>query len=182
VVTIGEESVGKTSITTRLVSDSFNPYEPGTIGANFHQYTDVICGKPVEIQIWDTAGQEKFKSICPLYFRNAVAAVCVFSLNNKPSFLQLKQWIEDFLEITGGKPLIYIAANKCDMETEYQLDLSEARDWAEAQRYPLYVTSAKTGDGIRDLFHDLAQSLTEGREFAGDPRMKVDGESYSPCC
>jgi small GTP-binding protein len=161
VVTIGEESVGKTSITCRLVSDAFNPFESGTVGANFQQYTEIVSGNKLEIQIWDTAGQEKFKSLCPIYFRNAAAAVCVFSLTSRASFANLCTWIQNFVQIAGNKALIFIAANKSDLKADFEVELAEARDWAQTQHYPLYVTSAKTGEGIRQMFRDLARDLCE---------------------
>ena len=159
VVTIGEESVGKTSITNRLISDSFNPYESGTIGANYHQYTEVIKGHNVDVQIWDTAGQERFKSLSPLYFRGADAAVATFSVTSKGSFARLNSWIESFTEIAGTKTIIYIAANKVDLEDEIEINQDEANEWAQNYHFKIYFTSAKTGIGIKELFHDLASDL-----------------------
>ena len=159
VVTIGEESVGKTSITNRLVGDNFNPYEPGTIGANYQQYTEIVNEAKVDVQIWDTAGQEKFKSLGPIYFRNAAAAVVVFSLTSKTSFDKIDYWIESFRNVAGPDAIIYIVANKTDLTSDFQVDLEEAKDWASANNYKIYATSAKTGEGIHELFSQLAEEL-----------------------
>lgn len=159
VVTIGEESVGKTSITQCLISKKFNPYEPGTIGANYQQYTETVDDKPVEIQIWDTAGQEKFRSLAPIYFRNASAAVCVFSLTSESSFTDMQLWINSFTEIADSSALIYIAANKCDLTDEFQVTFEDAREWAQKEGRKIFKTSAKTGAGVSELFKELAAEL-----------------------
>ncbi|OHT01720.1 small GTP-binding protein [Tritrichomonas foetus] len=175
VVTIGEESVGKTSITNRLVGDNFNPYEPGTIGANYQQYKEEIDGNKVEIQIWDTAGQEKFKSLSPIYFRNAAAAVVVFSLTSKSSFSRLRDWIDSFTEIAGTNTIIFLAGNKTDLDSEFEVNIDEAKDWAQSHSYKMYLTSAKTGDGIHELFSDLAKELLR-EKLAKNPQVKQESK------
>lgn len=159
VVTIGEEAVGKTSITSRLIDDKFNPYEPGTVGASYQQYSETIDSHRVEIQIWDTAGQEKFKSLSPIYFRNAAAAVCVFSLTSRTSFANIKSWIDSFHDVAGTQALVYIAANKCDLEDEFEVTMDEVREWAEQHHLKVFQTSAKTGAGILPMFRALAEEL-----------------------
>ena len=159
VVTIGEASVGKTSITNRLIEEKFNLYEPSTIGANYQPFITAVDGKKVEIQIWDTAGQEKFKSLTPIYYRNAAAGVAVFSLTKQSSFEQLNDLIKSFYETAGHNALLYIAANKSDMIEEISVDFEEAKRWAELNRYKIYKTSAQNGEGIKELFSDLANEL-----------------------
>lgn len=161
IVTIGEESVGKTSITNRLVEGTFNPYEPGTIGANYQQYSRVINNEKLDIQIWDTAGQEKFKSLSPIYFRNAAAAVVVFALTSKTSFQNLNTWIGSFTDAAGNDALIYIAANKSDLVDDFEVTYEEAQEWADAHKYKIFYTSAKNGEGIEPLFDELTLQLYE---------------------
>lgn len=159
VVTIGEESVGKTSITSRLIDDEFDPYEQGTVGANYQQYSEIVDGQKIVIQIWDTAGQEKFKSLGPIYFRNAAAAVCVFSLTSKSSFDNMRSWIDQFQEVAGNSAIIYIAANKTDLKDDFEVTMEEAEEWANSQGMRIFATSAKTGDGVKEMFKELAHEL-----------------------
>ncbi|OHT00055.1 small GTP-binding protein [Tritrichomonas foetus] len=180
VVTIGEESVGKTSITKCFIDNAFNPFEPGTIGANYQQYSHTVNGETIDVQIWDTAGQEKFKSLAPIYFRNAAAAVVVFSLTSKSSFNKLQDWINSFTEIVGSSALIVLAANKSDLLGEIEVEMSEAKEWAESRNYPLYVTSAKTGEGVRDLFIDLAEKLLDVKE--SHVNLISQAKKSSGCC
>lgn len=110
VVTIGETSVGKTSIITQLVKKSFNPNEKSTVGAMFVVYNQKLDTSTlkdelnnvnnnggevvVEMQIWDTAGQERFRSLGPIYYRGAEAAVVVFDFTSLNSFERLQSWID----------------------------------------------------------------------------------------
>jgi small GTP-binding protein len=183
VVTVGEESVGKTSITSRLIDDTFNQYEPGTVGANYQQYSEEIEGTKMDVQIWDTAGQEKFKSLSPLYFRNAAAAVCVFSLTSKASFVNLKGCIDDFVKVAGTSASVFIAANKCDLVDEFEVAMDEAVEWAQANRYPIFKTSAKTGEGIKEMFKELLAELYRTR-VKGRMNLSLKGNKNqkSGCC
>jgi len=161
VVTIGDASVGKTSITNRLIEDNFNPFEPSTIGANYQPYITFVNSKKVEIQIWDTAGQEKFKSLTPIYFRNAVAAIAVFSLCKKDSFEKIGEWITSFREIAGYTSIVYIAANKVDLVDEVIIDNETSDSFARSLNCKIFKTSAKTGEGIKEMFISLAEDLVK---------------------
>ena len=185
IVTIGDESVGKTSLTSRLVDKTFNQFEPSTVGANYQTYTTKIgdSGEYFEMQIWDTAGQEKFKSLSPIYFRNASAAVVVFSLVNRNSFDKLNDWIASFIEVAGTEAIIYIAANKADLEDEKQVSSEEAREWAEGLGYKYFETSAKTGTNVETMFNSLASDLKNKQTILNQkPKNSLKKQESSGCC
>ena len=127
VVVIGNDSVGKTSILTRLIQNKFSPYEPGTIGANYQVYHEIVEGESVDMQIWDTAGQERFKSLTPVYCRNAAAGVVVFSLTNRVSFNELNHQVEEFIDIASDNAIVFVAANKSDMVDDFEVSFEEAK-------------------------------------------------------
>ena len=181
VVTIGEESVGKTSITNRLVDDSYNPNEPSTIGANYQQIDHEKDGKKISIQIWDTAGQERFKSLAPIYLRNANAAIVVFSLTNRSSFESLGMWIDMFREVAGHDTFVCIVANKYDLTQEYEVSLDEAKDWTNQYNYPFFEVSAKTGYGIDKILDFLVTQLPTLKETRKNKRISQP-EEESQCC
>ncbi|KAH0794283.1 small GTP-binding protein [Histomonas meleagridis] len=183
VVTIGEESVGKTSITNRLVGESFNQNEPSTVGANYQQIEQEKDGNKICIQIWDTAGQERFKSLAPIYLRNACAALVVFSLTSKSSFESLGLWIEMFYEIAGQNTILCVIANKSDLTDEHELTLSEANDWAAQFGYPLFEVSAKTGYGIDKVLDFLLTKLPTLKEGNKSKSKKLtQSQEGGQCC
>lgn len=161
IVTIGDESVGKTSITSYLIDRTFNQYEPSTVGANYQTYTVKTPEEDVVLQIWDTAGQEKFKSLSPIYFRNSAAALVVFSLVNKNSFMKLNDWITSFREVAGANAIVYVIANKADLPESFEVPLIQVEEWATNNGYKFYVTSAKTGQNIEKVFTDLAYDIKQ---------------------
>ena len=186
VVTIGDASVGKTSITNRLIDSPFNEHESSTIGANYLPYTAIINDEAMEIQIWDTAGQEKFKSLTPIYFRSAIAAIAIFSLTDSETFRNIENWISIFKEIAGAEAIVYVCANKCDCINEFRVSVDEVKEWANKKDYKVFITSAKTDEGIQEMFDSLCDDLYEWKSKQEEnPRAEVSPTKKakkSGCC
>jgi small GTP-binding protein len=180
VVAIGNESVGKTSIINRLIDDGFDSAEQPTVGADWQLFVHTVDCDRVELQIWDTAGQEKFRSLGPLYYRDAVAAVAVFDVTNRASFDELGWWVSEFVGVAVAHAVVVVAANKCDLEDEKVVTEAQARDWAAQRGFMLYETSAKTGQNILQMFRALAESAAHLQTAApGGGRESSDGQR---CC
>jgi small GTP-binding protein len=158
-VTIGDSSVGKTSIVNKFIRDRFDPTEKNTIGALYDSYTDEHEGRQIEVQIWDTAGQEQYRSLSPVYFRSAAAALVVFDITNRTSFLNLNQWLSSFRSASSEKAFLFLVGNKVDLDEMRAVAPEEAREWAARQKCTYFETSARTGDGIIDLFKQVAVTL-----------------------
>jgi small GTP-binding protein len=159
VVVVGDSTVGKTSILNSLVTHTFNQHESATVVSNFKIYAEDVGGVGVELQIWDTAGQEKFRALGPIYFRNAVAALAVYDRTSRASFEHLGQWIDAFVEIAGGQTVIAIAGNKLDLVDGVEVGIAEAEEWARPRGYVIAETSALTGVGVQDLFRELVAAI-----------------------
>jgi small GTP-binding protein len=159
IVAIGDSAVGKTCLISRLMEERFNPREQTTIGANWQLFIHDIGSDRIELQIWDTAGQEMFRSLGPLYYRSAVGAVAVYDVTNRSSLNNLDSWIAAFTATAGTDVTIAIAANKCDLQDARQVTVKEGKDWATARGYFVYETSAKTGQNVPALFRALAEMV-----------------------
>jgi small GTP-binding protein len=162
VVLVGDASVGKTSLLNQLVTRQFNSLETPTIAANFQVFLEDVDGAQIEMQIWDTAGQEKFRALSPIYYRNALGAIVVYDVTNRRSFEGLSDWISGFTDVAGNRTIITLVGNKCDV-TDKVVTFSEARDWAFARGYQIYQTSAKTNEGVKELFQGLAKEFVHQR-------------------
>jgi small GTP-binding protein len=191
VVVIGDSTVGKTSLLHNLVSGTFNEHESPTVVSNFHIFAEDVEGVGVELQIWDTAGQEKFRSLAPIYFRNAAAAIAVYDRTSRTTFENLSQWIEAFTEIAGYQTVVAIAGNKLDLTDEAEVTLTEAKEWAEGHNYILAETSALTGAGVQDLFRELVAAILKmygARRLGKRPMDRarseelVEGSGEEPRC
>ena len=163
VVFIGDSSVGKTSIISRLVSNTYNSNEQTTVGAMFVIYSETVKNERIEMQIWDTAGQEKFRSLGPIYYRSAQVGIIVADVTNINSFEHLDEWVDSFRKIAGSDALLVVAGNKADMGDERQVSNEAMDSWAAANGIKWFLTSAKDGSGIHDMIHFIANYLYENR-------------------
>lgn len=159
-VTIGDSSVGKTCIINRFLRDTFDVDEPNTIGALYDSFVQEHNGKVIEIQLWDTAGQEQYRALGPVYFRSAAAALVVFDLTNRESFNNLADWIKAFRSVGGDNTILIVIGNKCDLP-DRQIQTAEAKEWAKDHDCSYVETSAKTGQGIKVLFDALVTSIAQ---------------------
>jgi small GTP-binding protein len=158
-VTIGDSCVGKTSVVNKFIRDRFDPTEKNTIGALYDSYTEEHDGRQIEVQIWDTAGQEQYRSLSPVYFRSAAAALVVFDITNRTSVADLDDWITSFHSANTQKAFLFLVGNKKDLADMRAVTEDEAREWAAKQKCPYFETSARTGGGIPELFKQVAVTL-----------------------
>jgi Ras-related protein Rab-4B len=170
VVLVGSVAVGKTSLLNQLVDRKFNLDEVSTLGANFQVFYAEFDEMRVEIQIWDTAGGERFSSLGPIYYRGARGAVIVYDVTSRESFEGLEKWIESVKEIARDV-VIFIVGNKKDLEKERQVSYKEASKYAEQNDYDFYETSALSGDGVEDVFMKMATKLVEIEVAASGPGL-----------
>jgi small GTP-binding protein len=185
-VTIGDSSVGKTSIVNQFIRRRFNPVEKNTIGALYDSYTETHEGQEIEVQIWDTAGQEQYRSLSPVYFRSASAALLVFDVANRTSFESLDDWLKLFKKSSSENSLVFLVGNKIDLVKERKVTIEEARDWARKHGCSYFETSAQNADGISTLFSTLAltlggqESLQTSDVFIGPSNVSVP--ETKGCC
>lgn len=158
-VILGHYSVGKSSIVLNFIKNEFNPNEESTIGAAFLTKTVFIDGTAVKFEIWDTAGQERYYSLIPMYYRGANAALVVYDITSAESFERAKRWIEDLKTEKPDNFMKVLIGNKVDLSEAAVITEEMGKQYAEQEGLLFYQTSAKTGEGIKDLFLELATIL-----------------------
>jgi small GTP-binding protein len=157
VVLVGDAKVGKTSILLRLSTGSFRASLPPTVGVAFQNHLMVSSTGSSLLHIWDTAGQEQYRSLAPMFFRSADVAVLVFDLTERDSFSNLDQWVTELT--TNGPPnmKVVLAGNKCDKAHDVIIERVDAdRFRADHSLAAYFETSAKDGSGIAELFGFVA--------------------------
>jgi small GTP-binding protein len=158
-VMIGEGGVGKTSITLRYTEDRFDENMMLTIGANFATKKLEIDGSALSLMIWDLGGQPRFRDVVGDYFRGTKAALAVCDVSRSYSLERLADWLERLKQSAPDCELV-IVGNKVDERTDGSgVSFEEGQEFA--QRYGARYTevSAKTGEGISDLFEMVARNL-----------------------
>ena len=179
VIVVGNSGVGKTSMVTRVASGHFDKLTTPTIGAGVTPLSYKIKGKTVNFQVWDTAGQEIFRNVVPLYFRGAAVAIIVYSIVDNDSFSDLNQWLIALKDHCEEAIPVITVANKCDMMQKYD-DLKQGKEWAAAHNFPFFSTSAATGENINQLF-ELVASLCAETEVEPEADVTVKAQEKS-CC
>ncbi|QSL65641.1 hypothetical protein MERGE_002954 [Pneumocystis wakefieldiae] len=155
-VFLGDQSVGKTSLITRFMYDTFDNTYQATIGIDFLSKTMYLEDKTVRLQLWDTAGQERFRSLIPSYIRDSSVAVVVYDITNRNSFSSIKDWINDIISERGNDVIIVIVGNKTDLNNKRQVRTDEGEKMAKDLKTQFMETSAKTGSNVKTLFRNIA--------------------------
>ncbi|XP_016412102.1 ras-related protein Rab-6A-like isoform X3 [Sinocyclocheilus rhinocerous] len=158
-VFLGEQSVGKTSLITRFMYDSFDNTYQATIGIDFLSKTMYLEDRTVRLQLWDTAGQERFRSLIPSYIRDSTVAVVVYDITNVNSFQQTTKWIDDVRTERGGDVIIMLVGNKTDLADKRQVSIEEGERKAKELNVMFIETSAKAGYNVKQLFRRVAAAL-----------------------
>uniref|UniRef100_A0AAY4BQW9 Ras-related protein Rab-6B n=1 Tax=Denticeps clupeoides TaxID=299321 RepID=A0AAY4BQW9_9TELE len=151
--------VGKTSLITRFMYDSFDNTYQATIGIDFLSKTMYLEDRTIRLQLWDTAGQERFRSLIPSYIRDSAAAVVVYDITNVNSFQQTTKWIDDVRTERGSDVIIMLVGNKTDLADKRQVSIEEGERKAKELNVMFIETSAKAGYNVKQLFRRVAAAL-----------------------
>ena len=194
-ITVGNSSVGKSSIVMKLCQKVFIQSRESTIGASFLTHSTVIDNNTIKFEIWDTAGQERYKSLIPMYLRGAQIIIFVFDLTDVSTFDDLvTNWIPEILKQTDNKHcLYYVLGNKNDIyedgfygriDSLVESGLSKFKD----VNLKYYKTSAKTGENIEEMFEDAAKEAIKINDFEEDEGAKIiyldneEKKDFFNCC
>ena len=163
IILIGSSSVGKSSILQRYIQKVFNESYSCTIGVDFFMKSLDIGDKSIKMQLWDTAGTEKFRSITTGYYRGANAAFIVFDLTSKQSFECLNEWIENYYKYSdpNSEKNVVLIGNKCDLVDRREITQEEIDKFIKDNNIMYYETSAKTGQNIDECFYFIAEKLVK---------------------
>jgi Ras-related protein Rab-5C len=156
---LGDVSVGKTSIASRFCKNSFNENYINTIGGAYQQQNIVLNnGAKIKLHIWDTSGQDRFRSMTNLYYRDAQVAILTYDVTNESSLDSLNYWLNELNDkVEIDNMLLCLAGNKTDVDqSEKRVPTSKGKAFAEQHNMLFYETSAKTGAGVKELFQAIA--------------------------
>ena len=190
---VGNGNVGKTSIVRRMCRGDFIDNPETTIGVEFITKIFEIEGSQIKLQIWDTAGQEKYRSVGKAYYRNAVGVLLVFSLTDHVSFEKLEEWINDVSQYCHPKAKMILVGNKSDLVEQRKVTRDEIKNFAEDHNLPYIESSAKTGQNITECFYQVSRSIYDGVNtgditlaaspiLTGEPQTQEKSVESHSCC
>jgi len=185
IIFIGDVSVGKTSIINVLMGQKFNNEYEASIGVDFFSKTIKYKGKTIKLQIWDSAGQEKFRSLIPNYIRGSSLVFIVYDISSRKSFESLQNWIDFVNNIENSN--IVILGNKIDLDNKREVTTEEGQKFCEEKNYEFFEVSAKEDNNLNNMLFNSVASLpffmsinTEGatKEQIVDNLIKENLDSF----
>lgn len=182
VVLLGDTQVGKTSLINRLINDSPpNGWQP-TIGCHCFDYKYIIDDCEINIELWDTAGQEMYSSIVPVYTRNSKSALILFSILELSSYDHITKWLNLLNETIPPNTPIYIVGTFQDKEDSRAVLKEHAKDFASSVKAKYFEVSNMTGNGVKELFEDLSRTLLESQNTQTTSNLGIDESKKKSCC
>ncbi len=164
IVLLGDSGVGKTCLISRFISGQFDANVNSTNGASYasKKVDYPQLGKSLVLDIWDTAGQEKYKSLTKFFYKDAAMVILVYDITRKESYDNLKNfWYKEILEYGEKDIVLGIAGNKSDLYDEEAVPEKEAREWAKSINAIFALTSAQNNSGVTKLFEDIGNKYLD---------------------
>ena len=160
-VIVGDASVGKSNLLLRYTHGQFREEYQLTIGVEFGSNNITIDDNIYRVQIWDTAGQENFKSITRSYYKNSACALIVYDITSRISFESITNWIDDCKNSSPKTVVMVLVGNKSDLDKNREVNEEEGRDFAEKNGMLFFETSAKTGKNVEEVFKESATLIAK---------------------
>lgn len=186
IILIGNSGVGKTTISNWALTGSFNDNFMPTVGGNYISKEIKIESTTIKLQIWDTAGDEKYRSLIPMFYRDAKGAVLVYSICEKKTFQDISYFVQS---LNDRAPDIFkvLVGNKSDMEDSRQVSIEEGMQYADEIQAKFIETSARSGDCINNLLQTIAEELykkyrlDESNKDSANKTVDISNSWSLPC-
>ena len=200
IIVIGDSGVGKSCLTTQAVRNNFEEFYTATVGFEFLTFNMRINNNVLKLQIWDTCGQEVYKSLISNFYRNSSLALILYAINNKDSFQHAETWLNDLKNQANPNVRVFLVGNKSDLENERVISKEEGEKFKEEKKLDrFFETSAKTGENARSALLEAAkllykdylkakQNIASGEENNDDnkwdklQRKKDNNKTKNGCC
>jgi len=186
---LGDSATGKTSLVERFRGNGFNEgLVQATIGAAFLTKTLDFDETRIRLDIWDTAGAERYASLAPMYYRHASGALVVYDVTKRESYVRAEKWIQELKEKAPKNIMVYLIGNKIDLVEERTVSTEEGKELSEVFQLEFIETSAKENINVAQTFMGFAQRIANEKndtDTTDDSVIPVDNpppKSSSNCC
>jgi small GTP-binding protein len=192
IVILGGPHIGKTSLALRAVRDEYHMWGESTIGAAFVTHVINFEKQSINLELWDTSGQERYNALMPMYYRGAIGAIVAFQVDDATSFAQAKKWVDELRGAVTPQPIIALVATKCDGGDDVNVNkvnegIKEIVDAAPDNTYYM-ATSAKANYNVHELFREMgrraliAKSSPDSVSTTNVIKLANGTEYNDPCC
>ena len=189
VLLLGDSSVGKTCFLLRYCDKSFQDVHLSTIGLDYRLKTITLKNnRTVKLQIWDTAGQDRFRAITKNYYKSANGVLLIYDISNLQTYENVKNWISQIREEANPNVIIYLVGNKIDLPKEKRVvNIEDGEKIAEEFEIKFKEASAKSGTNVNEIFEELVEQIDEKFSKLEAPKKKKGNQLYTgkkkkKCC
>ncbi len=176
-VIIGDTSVGKSCLLVRFADHSYSESYISTIGVDFKIRTIELDGKVIKLQIWDTAGQDRFRTITSTYYRGAHGIIVVYDITVLDSFNNVKVWLTEIDRYASDNVCKLLVGNKCDLADRRHVEYDVAKTFADRLSMPFIETSAKTATNVEKAFMAMAAEIKNSLASAAPAAAATSGRT-----
>ena len=160
IIVVGDSGVGKSCLTMKGTKNHFEECYSPTVGFEFFTFNIRINDKNIKLQIWDTCGQEAYRSLITSFYRNASLAILVYSIDNVNSFNNIEAWLNEIKSQANPETKVFLIGNKIDLEDQRKITIEMAQTFSNEHSFNFFVeTSAKTGFNAQNVFVEVAKEL-----------------------
>ena len=196
VILIGDSGVGKTNIMSKYLKNQFMENSKATVGVEFGSKLFNHQGHKIKAQIWDTAGQEKYKAITGAYYKGSKGAFIVYDITRKDTFASIERWVNDLKATSDPKLTIILIGNKNDLDDKREVSKDQGEEKAKSFGCAFLETSAFSGDNldkafelmVKEIYEKFSNSSSEEEEFEAAKKgedlkvEKVTDKKKKACC
>lgn len=175
ILLVGDSSVGKSSIMMRFIDNFFNESMTTTVGADFKSKRVKVDETEMKLIIWDTAGQEKYRSLAQNFYKNALGVFIVFDITNRATFTNIDNWVKQVQKNTGDDVIKWLLGNKADLESERQVSKEEIDETCKKLNLEYLEVSAKSGVNITTGFMNISKDIKK-KHFSDVPSGNVENK------
>ncbi len=162
ILLLGDSEVGKSCFLMRYSDNVFVENYITTIGLDYKlKSVKLDSGKTIKVQLWDTAGQDKYRTIAKNYFKGSHGILLLYDVTKQSSFENIREWIHDIKEEVSDKAIIFLIANKIDMVDSRKISKEKGEELAEEYKIPFFEASAKSGENVDEVFKALYNKISE---------------------
>jgi len=176
IITIGDSHVGKSCLLLKYIDNKFSNLYVSTIGFDLkHKQITLKDGNKAKLTLYDTAGQERFRSLARNYIRKANGILLIYDISDKSTFININKWMENIEDEIDTKLPIILVGNKSDLNDKRKVTNEEGGNKAKEYGFPFFETSCKTGDNVNNVFIELAELVYEkfGKKPSKNSNKKI---------
>ena len=184
---VGDSSVGKSNFIYRFIENRFCEEYLTTSGIDLKTANIKVKDKMIRVQLWDTAGQEKYRAITKNLFLKVLGALVFYDITNENSFQNLKEWVKSIKEECGGHMQMILIGSKSDLADKRVVRRDEAEAYAKEQKIEYMESSSKTGENVQEAIISLCEKILKKEELEKDVSFTLDRSSFAKpnkkkCC